>query len=213
MDSRIRIAPTQKQWLLPTCDSILVVSFCFSFFIVCAVKIVKSIFMRVFCHIFPAEERCANLWRWNGLGCVTASVSRRWGELQHRQLETAEAGQSLHRERREGEICLDLNPAEMFGLKNFSWKWQSCWRCCKRIQEDIWSILLVMPFFDHLSNKRIKMQQAAGQQAAGHDFQNEIHGRSPCKIQDHPRRLSLDSSVQNGWWNCFDFLRILFQHV
>ena len=42
------------------------------------------------------------------------------GELQHRQLETAEAGQSLHRERREGEICLELNPAEMFGLQNFS---------------------------------------------------------------------------------------------
>lgn len=57
------------------------------------------------------------------------------GELQHRQLETAEAGQGLHRERREGEICLELNPAEMFGLKNFSWKWQSCWRCCKRISD------------------------------------------------------------------------------
>lgn len=36
------------------------------------------------------------------------------GNFKHRQLETAEVGQGLHRERREGEICLDLNPAEMF---------------------------------------------------------------------------------------------------
>jgi len=34
--------------MAPTCDSILVVSFCFSFFILCEVKIVKSIFMTVF---------------------------------------------------------------------------------------------------------------------------------------------------------------------
>lgn len=31
------------------------------FLIICEVKIVKSIFMTVFSHIFPAEERCANL--------------------------------------------------------------------------------------------------------------------------------------------------------
>lgn len=96
------------------------------------------------------------------------------GELQHRQLETAEAGQSLHRERREGEICLELNPAEMFGLQNFSWKWQSCWRCCKRISDPASDAVFLLIW----ANKRIKMQQAAG-----HDFQNEIYGRSPCKIQ------------------------------
>ncbi len=81
-----------------------------------------------------------------------------------------------------------------------------------------------MPFFAHLNqsdtSKIIKNHRggtktgaAKKTDAAGHGFQTEIQGRSPCNIQDHPRRLFLDSSVQNGWSNCFDFVRILFQHV
>lgn len=138
--------------MAPTCDSILVVSFCFSFFIVCEVKIVKSIFFSCFFPHFPCRGKvCQSMkmeWTWmrcsfsflemGGTSASTTGDSWGWTKFAPR----AQGRWNLFGPQSGWDVWTKKLLLKMAKL-------------LKVLQKDSrgYLILLVMPFFDHLSKQ------------------------------------------------------------
>ena len=158
-----------------------------------------------FFHIFPAKERCANLWRWKWTWMRCNLSFPETGELQ-----TSTTGDSWgwtrFAPRAQGRWNL-FGPQSGWDV----WTKQLLLKIGKAVEGVArgYLILLVMPFFAHLSKQ--ENQYAAGSRTW-------LSKRNSWEESLQKSRIILAVCLwillsKNGWWNCFDLVRILFQHV